>query len=99
VAAVAGNQHVGHRRRQQQAGRDDGWQESQQSRARPPQRQPQSPGNEQREFWGSSAADTPGSRNTIGIKNPIVDELVTLIVNAQTRADLIVRCRALDRVG
>lgn len=57
-----------------------------------------SPGNEQREFWGSSAADTPGSRNTIGIKNPVVDELITLIVNAQTRADLIVRCRALDRV-
>jgi microcin C transport system substrate-binding protein len=57
-----------------------------------------SPGNEQREFWGSGAADTPGSRNTVGIKNPVVDELITLIVNAQTRADLIVRCRALDRV-
>ncbi len=57
-----------------------------------------SPGNEQREFWGTAAADTPGSRNTIGIKNPVVDELIGLIVNAQTRADLIIRCRALDRV-
>jgi microcin C transport system substrate-binding protein len=57
-----------------------------------------SPGNEQREFWGSQAADTPGSRNVMGIKNPIVDELITLIVNAQTRDDLIIRCRALDRV-
>lgn len=57
-----------------------------------------SPGNEQWEFWGTAAADTPGSRNTIGIKNPAVDKLIELIVNAQTREDLIIRCRALDRV-
>jgi microcin C transport system substrate-binding protein len=57
-----------------------------------------SPGNEQREFWGTQAADSPGSRNTIGIKNPAVDKLVDLIVTAQTREDLIIRCRALDRV-
>ena len=35
-----------------------------------------SPGNEQRDFWGSKAADTPGSRNTIGIKDPAIDELI-----------------------
>ena len=35
-----------------------------------------SPGNEQRDFWGSAAADIPGSRNTLGIKDPVVDELV-----------------------
>src|SRR5262245_18082772 len=57
-----------------------------------------SPGNEQREFWGSKAAETPGSRNSIGIQNPAVDQLIELIVTAQTRADLIIRCRALDRV-
>lgn len=57
-----------------------------------------SPGNEQWEFWGSHAADTNGSRNIIGIKNPAVDELIELIVTAQTRDDLIIRCRALDRV-
>ncbi len=57
-----------------------------------------SPGNEQREFWGSSAADQPGSRNIIGIKNPAIDKLVDLIVAAPTRHDLIIRCRALDRV-
>ncbi len=57
-----------------------------------------SPGNEQWEFWGSKAANTPGSRNSIGIKNPAIDKLIELIVNAQTREDLIIRCRALDRV-
>ena len=41
-----------------------------------------SPGNEQRDFWGSKAADQPGSRNTIGIKDPIVDEIVELIIAA-----------------
>ncbi len=57
-----------------------------------------SPGNEQREFWGSRAADTPGSDNLIGIKNPAVDKLIDLIVMAPTREDLIIRCKALDRV-
>jgi microcin C transport system substrate-binding protein len=57
-----------------------------------------SPGNEQLEFWGSKAATTPGSRNSIGIENPAVDKLIQLIVTAQTRDDLIIRCRALDRV-
>ncbi|WP_119301718.1 extracellular solute-binding protein [Dongia deserti] len=57
-----------------------------------------SPGNEQSEYWGSASADTPGSGNTIGIENPAVDKLIELIVNAQTREELIIRCRALDRV-
>jgi microcin C transport system substrate-binding protein len=57
-----------------------------------------SPGNEQREFWGSEHADTPGSRNYMGIKNPVVDELIRGIVSAQTRDELVEHCRALDRV-
>ena len=57
-----------------------------------------SPGNEQREFWGSAAADTPGSRNYIGIKDPAVDALIDLIISAKTRESLIARTRALDRV-
>lgn len=57
-----------------------------------------SPGNEQREYWGSQAADTNGSDNLIGIKNPAVDKLIELIVTAPTRKDLIIRCQALDRV-
>lgn len=57
-----------------------------------------SPGNEQREFWGSEKADTPGSRNYIGIKDPVVDALIDMIVAAPTREELVLRCRALDRV-
>ena len=57
-----------------------------------------SPGNEQRSDWGSEAADEDASDNHIGIKNPVVDELIEKLVAAKTRAELIVVCRALDRV-
>lgn len=57
-----------------------------------------SPGNEQRDFWGSLVADEPGSRNIIGIKNPVVDELVDLLIAAPDRESLIDGTRALDRV-
>jgi microcin C transport system substrate-binding protein len=57
-----------------------------------------SPGNEQRDFWGSPAADTPGSRNYIGIKNPAVDALIERIIFAKDRAELVAATRALDRV-
>lgn len=57
-----------------------------------------SPGNEQRDFWGSEAAAKDGSRNTIGIKNPAVDKLIDKIVFAKDRDDLVAATRALDRV-
>ena len=57
-----------------------------------------SPGNEQREFWGSQMADQPGSRNTIGIKNPAVDMLIDKVIFAKDRADLVASTHALDRV-
>ena len=57
-----------------------------------------SPGNEQREFWGSQAADQQGSKNTIGIKNPAVDALIEKIIFAKDRAGLVAATRALDRV-
>lgn len=57
-----------------------------------------SPGNEQREFWGSAMADQNGSRNTIGIKNPAVDALIDRIVFAKDRTELVAATRALDRV-
>src|SRR6516164_9852131 len=57
-----------------------------------------SPGNEQRDFWGSRAADTPGSRNYIGIKNPAVDALIDRIIFAKDRAELVAATHALDRV-
>jgi microcin C transport system substrate-binding protein len=57
-----------------------------------------SPGNEQRESWGSQAADQPGSRNTIGIKNPAVDALIDKVIFAKDRANLVAATKALDRV-
>lgn len=60
--------------------------------------QSDSPGNEQRDFWSSAKADIPGSRNYIGIKDPVVDELIEQIIRAGSREDLVAYCRALDRV-
>jgi microcin C transport system substrate-binding protein len=57
-----------------------------------------SPGNEQREFWGSQTADLPGSKNTIGIKNPAVDALIDKVIFAKDRANLVAATKALDRV-
>ncbi|GGK69132.1 extracellular solute-binding protein [Amphritea balenae] len=60
--------------------------------------QSSSPGNEQREYWHSSTADQPGSRNMIGIKNPAIDYLVEQVIQAPDREQLVLRTRALDRV-
>lgn len=60
--------------------------------------QSESPGNEQRDYWSSDAADREGSRNTIGIKNPAVDALIDRIVDAPDRKSLVAATRALDRV-
>jgi microcin C transport system substrate-binding protein len=60
--------------------------------------QSDSPGNEQREFWGSEAAKREGSRNVIGIQDPAVDALIEKIIAAPDRASLVTACRALDRV-
>jgi microcin C transport system substrate-binding protein len=57
-----------------------------------------SPGNEQRDLWSSQAADTPGSRNYVGIKNPAVDALIERVVFAKGRGELVAATRALDRV-
>jgi len=57
-----------------------------------------SPGNEQRDFFGSETADRPGSRNLPGIKNPAVDALINRIIFAKDRAELVASCKALDRV-
>ena len=57
-----------------------------------------SPGNEQRDFWSSEAADRPGTRNLAGIKNPVVDGLIDKIITAPDRKSLVDACRALDRV-
>jgi len=56
------------------------------------------PGNEQRDFWGSQAADQPGAENVIGIKNPAVDAMIEHIVAAKTPEELTAATRALDRI-
>ena len=61
-------------------------------------RQSLSPGNEQRNLWSSDSADTNGSRNLAGIKDPVIDELIDLIISAPDRDSLIARTKALDRV-
>jgi microcin C transport system substrate-binding protein len=57
-----------------------------------------SPGNEQREFWGSKAADIAGSRNIVGIKNPAIDKLIDRVIFAKDRDGLVAATKALDRV-
>jgi microcin C transport system substrate-binding protein len=57
-----------------------------------------SPGNEQREFWSSAAADETGSRNTIGVKNPAVDKLIERVIFAKNREEQVAATKALDRV-
>jgi len=57
-----------------------------------------SPGNEQREYWSTQAADMAGSRNIIGIKNPAIDRLIERLIFAKDRDDLVAATKALDRV-
>ncbi len=60
--------------------------------------QSNSPGNEQRDFWGSEKADIKGARNYIGIKDKVIDELIEKIIRAPSRAELVALTHALDRI-
>ncbi len=60
--------------------------------------QSDSPGNEQRDFWSSSKADAKGGRNYIGVKDPVIDELVEDLIKAKTEEDLTAYCHAIDRI-
>ncbi len=60
--------------------------------------QSESPGNEQKSYWGSEAADTPGSSNYAGIKDPVVDALIDAVISSPDRESLVARTQALDRV-
>ena len=57
-----------------------------------------SPGNEQRNYWTTASADVPGSGNLAGVRDPVVDELVDLLIRAPDRETLVATTRALDRV-
>ena len=56
------------------------------------------PGIEIRSYWGSKSADTPGSFNLSGIKDPVVDALIEKVIAAKSRAELVTAARAIDRV-
>jgi peptide/nickel transport system substrate-binding protein len=57
-----------------------------------------SPGNEQSFYWGSAAADEPGSRNYMGVRSKAVDAMIRALLAAEGRADFVAAVRALDRV-
>jgi peptide/nickel transport system substrate-binding protein len=57
-----------------------------------------SPGNEQSFYWGSEAADQPGSRNYMGAKDPAIDAMIAALLRARDRPAFIAAVRALDRV-
>jgi len=60
--------------------------------------QSQMPGNEQLGFWHSSSAKQNGSRNYIGLENPVIDSLVDKVIQANNNADMKTAIHALDRV-
>ena len=60
--------------------------------------QSETPGNEQYEYWSQAAADSEGSRNLAGVRDPVVDELIALMLRSESREQLSQRTRALDRV-
>ena len=57
-----------------------------------------SPGNEQSFYWGSAAADEPGSRNYMGVHSKAVDAMIGALLAAESREDFVAAVRALDRV-
>jgi peptide/nickel transport system substrate-binding protein len=56
-----------------------------------------SPGNEQSFYWGTQAADIPGTRNYMGAKDPAIDALIAALLEARERPAFISAVRALDR--
>jgi peptide/nickel transport system substrate-binding protein len=56
-----------------------------------------SPGNEQRNRWGSAAAQRSGSHNHAGVASPAIDHLIDALLEAKSREDFVSAVRALDR--
>lgn len=57
-----------------------------------------SPGNEQNFYWSSTAADTNGTRNYMGAREPAIDAMIAMMLEARTRPDLVSAVHALDRL-
>lgn len=56
------------------------------------------PGNEQNYYWNSQVANTKGSKNFAGVQDPVIDELITKLLNATSQEERIAIGKALDRV-
>jgi microcin C transport system substrate-binding protein len=56
------------------------------------------PGNEQAQFWSSASADQPGNYNYAGIKNAVIDDAITKVIQAPDRQQLVIRTKVLDRL-
>ncbi len=57
-----------------------------------------SPGNEQSLYWSVEAADTPGSRNWMGVKSPAIDAMIAAMLSARNLDDFTIAAQALDRL-
>jgi peptide/nickel transport system substrate-binding protein len=57
-----------------------------------------SPGNEQAFYWGSAAADEPGTRNYMGMHSAAADAMIAAMLKARGRDAFVDAVRALDRV-
>jgi len=56
------------------------------------------PGLELRNIFGSQSATRPGTPNYSGVNDPVIDALIEEVIAADTREDLEIAVRALDRV-
>jgi peptide/nickel transport system substrate-binding protein len=56
-----------------------------------------SPGNEQWFYWGSRAADSQGTRNYMGAKDPAIDAMIASMLEAREHPAFVSAVRALDR--
>jgi microcin C transport system substrate-binding protein len=59
---------------------------------------PLSPSIELRELFGSESAGRPGTFNLSGLADPVVDEIIERVIEAEDRETLTTRVRALDLV-
>jgi len=57
-----------------------------------------SPGNEQYAYYGTEAADTPGSRNLMGVKSPAIDAMIDRLLTSESQDDFVAAVKALDRI-
>ncbi|WP_166362459.1 extracellular solute-binding protein [Pseudomonas akapageensis] len=57
-----------------------------------------SPGMELYNYFGSQGASDPGSNNYMALQSPVVDQLITGLVKAETQPDMVRHAHALDRV-